>query len=120
MCGGFNRAVRNLNCKKKKRPLAAGLRLAAGGNATGRPAQIWRWNTANNEDERARVRMCVHRVSQANEVNQASMLDAAFSCCSQSQQVEVPRPPGRPKKGHFNAHSNYRIRPRTAELENVN
>lgn len=73
-----------------------------------RPAQIWRWNTANNEDVRARVRMCVHRVSQANEVNQASMLDAAFSCCSQSQQVEVPQPPGCPKKGHFNVHSNYR------------
>lgn len=72
------------------------------------PAQIWRWDTANNEDVCARVRMCVHGVSQANEVNQASMLGAAFSCCSQSQQVEVPQPSGRPKKGHFNVHSNYK------------
>lgn len=72
------------------------------------PAQIWRWNTAYNEDARARVRMYAHRVSQANEVNQASMLDAAFSCCSQSQQVEGPQPPGRPKKGHFNVHSYFR------------
>lgn len=65
------------------------------------PAQIWRWNTANNEGVCARVSMCAHRVSQANEVNQASMLDAAFSCCSQSQQVEGPQPPGRPKKRAF-------------------
>lgn len=76
-----------------------------------RPAQIWSWNTAHNEDVRARAGMFVHRVIQANEVNQASMLDAAFSCCSQSQQVEVPQPPGRPRKGHFNVHSNYRNKP---------
>lgn len=77
-----------------------------------RPAQIWSWNTAHNEDVRipAHPSACF-RVIQANEVNQASMLDAAFSCCSQSQQVEVPQPPGRPRKGHFNVHSNYRNKP---------
>lgn len=95
MRGRLNGAAatgKSIKCEKSL--FVPGLLLAAGGNAAGTASiqmhtiEHKRWNTAINEKACAHIDVCVcvkQTRCQANKVNQASMLHAAFSSCKSTQ-----------------------------------